>query len=136
MIRYIYNNQKSPPAPFVYVLLANPDGTKRLEQIPAQLDTGADQTVVPLELAVQLELVPIREKRVGGLCGEISALTSFLAQLAIHEPPFRALGGGSWAKVGGEGPVFWGFVHHNHQDRPMSPGGIRGERGASRFAGP
>jgi hypothetical protein len=27
---------------------------------------------------------------------------------------------GSWAKVGGEGPVFWGFVHHNHQDRPMS----------------
>ena len=91
MARYLYNSQKAPPAPFVYVLLANPTHTKQLEQVPAQVDTGADRTVIPWQLAVQLELVPIRVKPVEGLCGEVSNLTTFLAQLAVHEPPFRAL---------------------------------------------
>ena len=61
MIRYLYNSQKSPPAPFVYVELADPAGTKQLQQVPAQIDSGADRTVIPWDLVLQLGLVPVRE---------------------------------------------------------------------------
>ena len=101
MIRYLYNTQKSPPAPFIYVMLANPAGTKQLEQVPAQIDTGADRTVIPWEVVLQLELVPIREKLVESLGGETSNLTTFLAQLAVHRPPFRA-----WEVFGAKGEPY------------------------------
>jgi hypothetical protein len=43
--RYQYNQQIIPPAPFVHVTLARPDGSVTLSDIPAQLDTAADFTV-------------------------------------------------------------------------------------------
>ena len=57
VIRYRYNTQLEPPAPFVHLLIRNPaDGTE-LTNVPAQLDTAADRTVFPQSVADELKLV-------------------------------------------------------------------------------
>ena len=47
MIRYRYNSQVQPPAPFVYVALRNPADGVELRDVPAQVDSAADRTVLP-----------------------------------------------------------------------------------------
>jgi hypothetical protein len=42
MIRYRYNDQHDPPAPFVYVTLGCPTTGNRAANLPAQVDTAAD----------------------------------------------------------------------------------------------
>ena len=47
MIRYRYTTALTPPAPVVNVSVVCPATGKRLETQPAQIDTGADCTVLP-----------------------------------------------------------------------------------------
>ena len=47
MVRYNYNRQVDPPAPFVHVVLTRPDASIAPTEWAAQLNTGADVTVVP-----------------------------------------------------------------------------------------
>lgn len=69
MICYQYNTQKQPPAPFTRVTLRNTvDGTE-VRDLPAQLDTAADRTVLPLELVQRLNLSSIGELRIFGIGG-------------------------------------------------------------------
>ena len=39
MIRYAYNRQVEPPAPFVHVALRRPGGTSSLDDLPAEIDS-------------------------------------------------------------------------------------------------
>jgi hypothetical protein len=56
VIRYQYLPQLQPPAPFVYVTLRNPvNGAEQLN-VPAQLDTAADRTLLPDTLVEALAL--------------------------------------------------------------------------------
>lgn len=57
MIRYRYNHQLSPPAPFVHVSLQGLEGTAAIADLPAQLDTSVDITVVPTVLVERLGLI-------------------------------------------------------------------------------
>jgi hypothetical protein len=67
MIRYNYNQQIVPPAPFVHVTLVCHETGKAVADIPGQLDCAADRTVIPGALAAQLGLVPLDEVSVSGL---------------------------------------------------------------------
>ena len=46
-IRYLYNQQVMPPAPFVHVFVRPPQASQTAGPLPAQLDTAASRTVVP-----------------------------------------------------------------------------------------
>lgn len=46
-VRYSYNRQVTPHAPFVHVVISRPDDASiSLADVPAQVDTGADFTVI------------------------------------------------------------------------------------------
>ena len=47
MIRYNYNRQINPPAPFVHVTIERPAFDGATVEIPAQIDSAADITVIP-----------------------------------------------------------------------------------------
>src|SRR5260370_1236598 len=91
MIRYRYNSQYMPPAPFVYVTARSLDGTRELELVPAQVDVGADRTVLPLAIANQLGLPLVRKVPVNGLGGSILYLPTFIAQIQIHQLPAMSI---------------------------------------------
>jgi len=84
MIRYTYNRQVNPPAPFVYVSLRCPQTGKSLENLAAQIDTAADRTVMPGRLVDLLELVPLDEFRVAGLGGQVFSVPTYKAELMLH----------------------------------------------------
>src|SRR4051794_4057129 len=74
MIRYAYNRQLSPPAPFVHVSVQSLAGDSISDSLPAQIDTGADRTVIPGGLVDSLGLLPLDELPFLGLGGHLVAL--------------------------------------------------------------
>ena len=85
MIRYRYNQQLSPPAPFVHVSLQGLDGAAAIADLPAQLDTAADMTVVPAAMAERLGLVPFGTVQVSAFGGILTTVRTFLARVQIRD---------------------------------------------------
>lgn len=67
-----------PPAPFVFVILSKLDGSAIAADLPARVDTGADRTIVPTQLAVQLGLDEVERLTFVSLGGQ-------QVELAVHE---------------------------------------------------
>lgn len=84
MVRYNYIREFAPPAPFAYVTAASPDGSAGPGEWPAQLDTGADRTVVPLQLARDLGLAETGLLRLEGLGGHPTAAPLFVVRLGVR----------------------------------------------------
>jgi hypothetical protein len=91
VIRVVYNSQKQPPAPFVLVTLASPLGGSALPDVPAQLDTAADRTLVPWALMDALDLEPIDDILIGGVGGNEETMQVFAVSLAMFNLPARNL---------------------------------------------
>jgi hypothetical protein len=91
VIRVLYNDQKQPPAPFVLVTLVNPYDGSKLPDVPAQLDTAGDRTLVPLALVDQLGLEPIDDILIGGVGGTEETMPVFVVSLAILSLPARTM---------------------------------------------
>ncbi len=87
MIRYSYQTQLRPPAPFVYVTLRNPVTGAEERDVPAQLDSAADRTVVPVAFALALALPQIGTISIGGVGGFVQTMPSYPVQIAIHNLP-------------------------------------------------
>jgi len=85
MIRYKYNQQVSPPAPFVHVTIRRPVDETFVRDIPAQIDTAADMTVIPWRIVDELQLLQHDEIETLGFDGHVASVTSFLVQLQVHE---------------------------------------------------
>jgi predicted aspartyl protease len=85
MIRYKYNTQVDPPAPFVLVTLRNPADGAELREVPAQIDTAADLTVLPSRFAHDLGLSEIGQARIVGLGGVSYSASVFVVLLGIHD---------------------------------------------------
>lgn len=84
MVRYSYSRQVNPPAPFVHVKLARPtDKTDGLE-IPTQVDTAADLSVIPIRYVEKLELVPLDYVSALGFGGHLLTLPTYLVVLQIR----------------------------------------------------
>ena len=86
-VRYNYNRQLTPAAPFVHIRIVSYDGRVLAERVPAQIDTGADLTVVPDELADRLNLMPRGEMAVGGFGSGRAVATIYQARIGIHNLP-------------------------------------------------
>ena len=82
MIRYRYNQQTDPPAPFVYGTFQNPADSTELRDVPAQIDTAADRTVLPDHLVQALGLAQMGRIAVGGLGGIVHGV-AFLVELTF-----------------------------------------------------
>ena len=85
MVRYAFNRQVTPAAPFVHLTVSAPsDGAPSVE-VPAQIDTGADVTIIPGRLVDALNLVPLDSISAVGLGGHLVTLPTFLVELRIRE---------------------------------------------------
>jgi hypothetical protein len=87
MIRYTYNRQIVPPAPFVHVTLRCAETGKEVNAVPAQLDCGADRTVLPANFVEDLGLLPLDEIPIGGFGGHVSLMRTYRVELAVHQFP-------------------------------------------------
>jgi hypothetical protein len=84
MIRYGYNRQVVPPAPFVYVTLRCVETGREIAQLPAQIDTAADRTVLPGNCVQDLGLLPLDELPVGSFGGQVLLLPTYRVEVGIH----------------------------------------------------
>lgn len=85
MTRYSYSPLGNHPAPFVHVNLSGPKGGTELADLPAQLDSGADRTVVPWNAVEHLGLVQLDEITVGAFNMTLAVLPTFLVRLTIRQ---------------------------------------------------
>jgi hypothetical protein len=85
VIRYRYNTQIQPAAPFVHLLLRNPASGRELPSVPAQIDTAADRTVLPQALADSLALPQIGTMLIGGLGGITYTLPTYVVLIGVHD---------------------------------------------------
>ena len=91
MIRYRYNTQIQPAAPFVHLLLRNPANGRELTSAPAQIDSAADRTVLPQALVDSLDLAQIGSMLIGGLGGITYTLPTYVVQIGIHDLPVQTV---------------------------------------------
>jgi hypothetical protein len=91
VIRYSYNTQTQPPAPFVHVALRNPADGSELRDVAAQIDTAADRTVLPDMIVQALKLPQMGTQAVGGFEGASYTLPTYAVLLSIHNLPPRPI---------------------------------------------
>jgi hypothetical protein len=89
MVRFLYTQQCDPPAPFVYVTLRDPQRAREIADIPAQVDSGADRTVIPAQILATLQLVVLDRITVAGFGGVVYQLDTYAVELEIRQ--LRAL---------------------------------------------
>jgi hypothetical protein len=88
-LRYNYNRQVSPPAPFVYVTVARPhEPDTAISNLPAQLDTAADFSAIPAGLVERLQLVQLDDAPIAGFGGHVTLAPIYLVELGVQ--PFGA----------------------------------------------
>ena len=87
MIRFRYNRDIVPPAPFVFLTITDPTTSATRTQVPAQVDTAADRTVIPESLVHDLDLLPTGTLDMGGLGGVVQSLRAYTVLLGIHDLP-------------------------------------------------
>ena len=85
MTRYRYNQQVSPPVPFVHVTIRRPGDEALARILPAQMGTAADMAVIPWKIVEELQLLKHDEIEILGFGGHVASVASFLVQLQIHE---------------------------------------------------
>jgi Retroviral aspartyl protease len=83
-MRYAYNRQVEPPAPFMHVSLKCLETGKSLDNLPALVDTAADRTVIPGRLVALLALVPLEEVLVAGLGGQVFSAPTYKVELTFR----------------------------------------------------
>jgi hypothetical protein len=91
MIRYRYARHLQPPAPFVRVTVACPATGNRCENLPAQVDPGADRSVLPDAVVRALALVEDGKMLFQGFAGEVVELPIFLVEISMHDLPAVAI---------------------------------------------
>ena len=84
MIRYRYNQQVRPPAPFVHVSVQRPDAEGPVSDLAAQIDTGADMTVLPAAAVEQLHLVQFDAIPILAFGGITRTVPTYLVSLALR----------------------------------------------------
>jgi hypothetical protein len=84
MVRYAYNRQINPPAPFVHIAVRSPDDGADQVMVPAQIDSAAVLSVIPGSLVDQLELHPLDLVETLGFAGYLTSLPTFLVDLQVQ----------------------------------------------------
>jgi predicted aspartyl protease len=84
VIRYAYFPYGARPAPFVHATIRCPQTGARTEEVPAQVDTGAETSILPGALARSLGLAQMGAVSVAGFGGLVSTVPTFSAEIAIR----------------------------------------------------
>jgi len=85
--RYVLVDPAVPPAPFVLVNIGRHGGANTATDVAAKLDTGADRTVIPTDLAARLGLVEVERLTFAGLGGQPVELPVFHVRLVVRDLP-------------------------------------------------
>jgi predicted aspartyl protease len=85
MARYRFNEQVKPPAAFVYASVTRPDGGASTRELPAQLDTAADFTVIPAAVVNELKLRQVSEISVAGFGGAVSLVPTYVVDVQVRD---------------------------------------------------
>jgi len=85
MARYRFNEQLTPPAAFVFASIIRPDGGASARDVPAQLDTAADFTVLPTAIVSRLGLRQVSEIPVSGFGGAIALSPTYVVDVQVHD---------------------------------------------------
>lgn len=85
MVRYVYNQQVTPPAPFVHISVRAPHEASAAVVVPAQIDTAADLSVIPGRLVEELQLLPLDSVPTLGFGGHLVTLPTYLVTLQVRE---------------------------------------------------
>ena len=91
MIRYNYNRQVNPPAPFVHVAIERPTVGGTTIEMSAQIDSAADISVIPWGVVDELQLVQFGEQVVGGFGGYTLEIPTFLIRIGLRGQPLSPL---------------------------------------------
>jgi hypothetical protein len=89
VIRYTYVPNFQPPAPFVHVRLRNPVSGDEVRDVPAQLDSAADRTVLPDAVVKSLNLPRVGVMTFAGFGGVSFSLPVYAVLLAVHDLPVQ-----------------------------------------------
>jgi predicted aspartyl protease len=84
-VRYRYNQQAQPPAPFIYVAVHHPVGQAATDRLPSLIDSGADITAVPTAVADRLRLVKFSDVVLAGYVGPKVLAESYGVNLTLHD---------------------------------------------------
>jgi len=87
VIRYRYVTHLQPPAPFVNVTVRCPTTGSQMNDLPAQVDTAADRTVLPGSVIAGLGLVQVGRFLFEGFGGTITELPVYLVAVQLHDLP-------------------------------------------------
>ncbi len=78
-----YNAQYSPPIPILQVSFASE--TRAKGPLSAIVDTGADTTIIPESLALELNATPLNPAQIRTQWGEVHPVTIYLLDLHVNE---------------------------------------------------
>jgi predicted aspartyl protease len=78
-----YYSGCTPPAPFVNVDLVHPSNPAATAQKSAQVDSGADRTLIPEDVAKQLGLLRVGDVQILGITGAVQTVSLFQVKLLI-----------------------------------------------------
>ncbi len=81
MSRYRYNQQVGPPAPFAYASVGAAAERSPSLELPAQLDTAADMSVLPWRLVEDLDLDRLGEFEA---VGHLMTMPKFLVRIQLQ----------------------------------------------------
>lgn len=69
MITFVYSSSYSPPAPIITIVLLDEEGQES-EPLEAFVDSGADATIVPRDILLNLNVTPLRGGYVSSQWGD------------------------------------------------------------------
>lgn len=85
MIFTRYHAGVSPPAPFVNVDILHPSNPALSEQRSAQVDSGADRTLIPTAVATRLGLIQSGQLQIVGISGVIQTVPLFQSIIRLGQ---------------------------------------------------
>jgi predicted aspartyl protease len=87
MMRYRYNHQVSPPAPYVHVVVNRLDAGGTSPSVPALVDSGADRTVIPMALVEEMDLPQAGSIEVAGLNQLAAMMAVYVIRIGVGDLP-------------------------------------------------